>query len=119
MYHPLYFPPGTFTLLFPCLLFFFLYRTRKQVLSIKRFILVFIKGQSISYTFGNIRKQSSRGVLVKKGVRPATLLKKRLWHRFFFCECCEISKNSIFHRTPRVAASEHKIQYISRLLSTQ
>ena len=27
---------------------------------------------------------------------PATLLKKSLWHRFFSCEFCEISKNTFF-----------------------
>ena len=39
--------------------------------------------------------------------KPATLSKKRLWHRqVFYCEFCEISKNTFFHRSPRVAASE-------------
>ena len=27
-------------------------------------------------------------------LRPATLLGKRLWYRYFFCEFCEISKNT-------------------------
>ena len=41
------------------------------------------------------------------GPRPATLLKKRLWHRCLFsCEFCEISKNNFSYRTPLVAASE-------------
>ena len=31
--------------------------------------------------------------------RPATLLKKILWHRCF-CEFCEISKNTLFYITP-------------------
>ena len=39
------------------------------------------------------------------GLRSATLLKKRLWHRFFSCDFCEISKNTFFYRTPLVAAS--------------
>ena len=39
------------------------------------------------------------------GLRPANLLKRRLWHRFFSYEFCEISKNIFFHRTPLVAAS--------------
>ena len=30
------------------------------------------------------------------GLRPATLLKKRLWHRCFYCEFCEISRNTFF-----------------------
>ena len=38
-------------------------------------------------------------------LRPTTLLKKSLWHRCFSCEFCEISKNTFFYRTPRVAAS--------------
>ena len=40
------------------------------------------------------------------GLRPATLLKKRLWHRWFPF-FCEISKNTFFYRTPLVAASDH------------
>ena len=28
------------------------------------------------------------------GLRPATLSRKRPWHRFFSCEFCEISKNT-------------------------
>ena len=40
------------------------------------------------------------------GLKPATLLKLRLWHRSFSCEFCEISKTTIVYRTPRVAASE-------------
>ena len=34
------------------------------------------------------------------GLRPETLLKKRLWQRCFSCEFCEISKNIFFYRTP-------------------
>ena len=37
--------------------------------------------------------------------RPAILLKKRLWHRYFSCEFCEIFKDTLFKRTPLVAAS--------------
>ena len=55
------------------------------------------------------------------GLRPATLLKKKLWHRcfpeacnfikketlaqVFSCEFCELSKNTFSYRTPPVAAS--------------
>ena len=54
------------------------------------------------------------------GLRPTTLLKKRLWHRlatllnkrlWFSCEFCEISKNTILHRIPLVAASEIVIYF--------
>ena len=38
------------------------------------------------------------------GLRPATLLKKRL-AQLFSCKFCEISKNTFFHRTPLVVAS--------------
>ena len=38
-------------------------------------------------------------------LQHATLLKKRLWHRCFFCEFCEISKNTFFNRIHLVAAS--------------
>ena len=30
------------------------------------------------------------------GLRPATLLTKRLWHKCFFCEFCEIFKDTLF-----------------------
>ena len=37
------------------------------------------------------------------GLRPASLLKKRLLYRCLFsCEFCEIFKNNIFYRTPLV-----------------
>ena len=42
--YAVYFPLLTFTLYFPSLFFFFIIRTRKQELSIKRFTLVFVKG---------------------------------------------------------------------------
>ena len=38
-------------------------------------------------------------------LRPVTLLKKRLWHRFFSCEFCEISKNTFSYRAPPATAS--------------
>ena len=38
-------------------------------------------------------------------LRPATLLKKDTLAQMFSYEFCEIWKNSIFHRTPPVAAS--------------
>ena len=48
---------------------------------------------------------------VKKETLPqvfswhATLSKKETLAQLFSCECCEIFKNSFFHRTPLVAAS--------------
>ena len=36
---------------------------------------------------------------------PATLLKKETLAQVFYCEFCEISKNTFFHRTPLVAAA--------------
>ena len=39
------------------------------------------------------------------GLRPATLLTKRLWHVFSCKFYCEISKDTFFHRSPLVAAS--------------
>ena len=38
-------------------------------------------------------------------VTPATL-SKRVSGKVFSCECCKISKNTFFQRTPMVAASE-------------
>ena len=45
------------------------------------------------------------------GLRPATLFKKRLWHRMFSCEFCEFLKNTIFYNMPLVVASELCIIY--------
>ena len=39
------------------------------------------------------------------GLRPSTLLKKKL-AQVFSCEFCEIFKNTFFYRTPPVAASD-------------
>ena len=38
-------------------------------------------------------------------LRPATLLKKRLWEEVFSWKFCEISKNTFSYRTAPVAAS--------------
>ena len=80
--------------------------------------------------FLKLQKQSSRGVLYKKGIlrnfakftgkhlcqrvffnkvaglSPATLLRNSL-ARVFSCEFNEISLNTSFYRTPPVAASEN------------
>ena len=45
-----------------------------------------------------------------KHLMPATLLKKRLWHRCFPVNFCEISKKTFFHRTPLAAASNGNIR---------
>ena len=45
------------------------------------------------------RKRLCQSLFFNK-VGAATLLKKRLWHRCFFCEFCEISKNTFFLREP-------------------
>ena len=37
-------------------------------------------------------------------LRPATALKKRIWRTYFFCELCEISKNTFYYITSLVAA---------------
>ena len=42
------------------------------------------------------------------GLRPSTLLKKRLWHRCFPFNFFEIFKNTFFYRTPLVAAFKQK-----------
>ena len=46
----------------------------------------------------------------------ATLLKKRVWHRWFSCQFCEISKNTFFHRTSPVTASDWNWQYLQRMV---
>ena len=39
------------------------------------------------------------------GLRSATLLKKRLWHKGFSCEFCEISKSTFFREHLQTTAS--------------
>ena len=39
------------------------------------------------------------------GLRPSTLLKKRLWHRCFPVSFAKFLKTTIFYRTPLVAAA--------------
>ena len=53
-------------------------------------------------------KNMCRSLLFNKiaCIRLATFLKKRLWHScLFFCSFLEIFKNSLFYKTPRLAAS--------------
>ena len=40
--------------------------------------------------------------------KRVSLLKKRLWHRVFSSEFCEISKNTFFKKTLLVAASRFR-----------
>ena len=38
---------------------------------------------------------------------PATFIKTEALAQVFYCEFCEISKNTFLHRTPLVAASAY------------
>ena len=55
----------------------------------------------------------------KGGLRPATLLRKRLWHRWFSCEFCEISRNTFFYRTPLVAASVDNNRFFEMTITSK
>ena len=65
-------------------------------------------------------KHLSQGLLFNKaaGLRPATLLKKRLWHRCFPVNFAT-SKNTYFYRTLPVAASVDLINIIFFFLFEQ
>ena len=39
------------------------------------------------------------------GLRPAILLKKRLWHRWFPVNFAKVPRTPLFYRTPLLAAS--------------
>ena len=54
----------------------------------------------------NVFLEISQNSQENTSVRPATL-SKRVSGKVFSCECCEISKNTFFYRTPLVAPSEH------------
>ena len=51
------------------------------------------------------------------GLRPSTLLKKRLWYRCFPFNFFEIFKNPFFYRTPLVAAFKQKTNLKLRVSS--
>ena len=53
--------------------------------------------------------------ILRSSLRPATLLKKRLWYKCFPVNFAKISKNTIFYRTPPVAASEHEKKELKEL----
>ena len=50
------------------------------------------------------------------GLRPATLLKKSLWHRCFPVNFVKFLRTPFFYRTPPVAASGCSMMYIMDLL---
>ena len=53
--------------------------------------------------------------ILRSSLRPATLLKKRLWYKCFPVNFAKISKNTIFYRTPTVAAFEHEKKELKEL----
>ena len=70
---------------------------------------LFCKYKSVLKNFTKFTgKHLCKVFLFKKvaSLKPATLLKTRLWHRCFFCEFYEISKNTFSYRTTPVAASD-------------
>ena len=50
---------------------------------------------------------------------PGTLLKKRLWHRYFPVNFCEISENTFFHRTTLVALLFWRTHLLKNVSSKQ
>ena len=63
MYHVLYFLMRIFKLYFPCVLLFLNNHNRKQVLLIKRFLLVFVKrstiGQSAAFKLQRLQRKTN------------------------------------------------------------
>ena len=59
------------------------------------------------YSEAVVRMCSVRGVLRNfiKFTGKHLFIKKEALAQVFYCEFCEISKNTFFHRTPLVAAS--------------
>ena len=68
---------------------------------------------SILNNFAKLTGKHRSGFLFNKiaGLRPATLLKWRPWHKCFPGNFAKVLKN-LFYRTPLVAASEIKIKCI-------
>ena len=63
--------------------------------------------------FANSQKNTCASFFFNKvaGLRPATLLKRRLV-QVFSCKFCKISKNSFSYRTPPVTASEKYVRSV-------
>ena len=57
----------------------------------------------------NSQENTCASLCFKKvaGLRPATLLKQRLWRRCFLVNFGKFPRKFFFHRTPPVAAFEH------------
>ena len=68
-------------------------------------------GTLLTQQFLKVQSYRSR-CFVKKGLRPqaCNFIKKETLVQVFSCEFCEISKNTFFHRTPRL------LQILSSLL---
>ena len=68
-----------------------------------------LKTVAANHYFASKGRSSRPEVFCKNGAlrnfAKFTLLKKRLWHRFFPVHFCEISKNIFSYRTPLVASS--------------
>ena len=80
---------------------------------VRTLILIYFGGLRIGHMkqIYNINDCRSRDTL-----KFATLLKKRLSHRFF-CEFCEILKNTFFDRTP-IVAEDFKFWIKSNIILT-
>ena len=66
--------------------------------------------KGVPRNFANFtRKQLCQSLFFNKvaDLRPATLLKKRPWHRCFFSEFCEISNNTFFTEYLLATASDY------------
>ena len=64
--------------------------------------------QLLCYNFVMIKIANKPWQII--GLRPTTLLRKRLTQAFS-CEFCEIYKNTFYYRTPPVAASGVAINF--------
>ena len=71
-----------------------------------------VKRCSVKKVFLEISQNSQKNTsarfsfLIKRQVAGCNFIKKETLALVFFCEFCEISKNTFFHRTPLVAVSE-------------
>ena len=71
-----------------------------------------VKRCSVKKVFLEISQNSQKNTsarfsfLIKRQVAGCNFIEKETLALVFFCEFCEISKNTFFHRTPLVAVSK-------------
>ena len=71
-----------------------------------------VQTYSVKKVFLEISQNSQENTCARVP-KACNFIKKETLAQVFFCEFCEISKNTFSHRTPLVAASVHMVRTIN------